>query len=408
MKSSVVRRQNITGETIRLNRKICVYTSTRSEYGLLQGVLKEIETAPTLQLQILASGMHLSPEFGMTIQEIRADGFEPDETIEILLSSDTPTAICKSMGLALIGYGEALQRLKPDMVVVLGDRFETFCMAAAAQVCRVPLAHIHGGETTEGAIDEAFRHSITKMSHLHFASCEAYRQRIIQLGEAPDRVFNVGALGVENIRRMSLMGRSELAAAIGFNLEKPYFLVTFHPVTLEKDTSEGQFQLLLAALDAFPEYNVIFTKANADTDGRVINRMIAEYAERQPERCLAVASLGALRYLSAMKYATAVIGNSSSGIVEAPSFKISTINIGDRQKGRVRAVSVVDCEPSASSIVAAINEGISSEFQRVLRDTENPYEKTGTACEIISTIAAFDPAEFLKKIFYNIPMASLI
>ena len=198
--------------------------------------------------------MHLSPEFGMTIQEIRADGFEPDETIEILLSSDTPTAICKSMGLAMIGYGEALQRLKPDMVVVLGDRFETFCMAAAAQVCRVPLAHIHGGETTEGAIDEAFRHSITKMSHLHFASCEAYRQRIIQLGEAPDRVFNVGALGVENIRRMSLMERNELAESIGFNLEKPYFLVTFHPVTLEKDTSEGQFQSLLDALDAFPEY----------------------------------------------------------------------------------------------------------------------------------------------------------
>ena len=391
-----------------MKRKICVYTSTRAEYGLLRGVLQEIKSELSLHLQILASGMHLSPEFGMTIQEIRADGFEPDETIEILLSSDTQTAICKSMGLAMIGYGEALQKMKPDIVLLLGDRFETFCMAAASQVCRVPLAHIHGGETTEGAIDEAFRHSITKMSHLHFASCEAYRQRIIQLGEAPDRVFNVGSLGVENIRRMSLMERNELAESIGFNLEKPYFLVTFHPVTLEKSTSEGQFQTLLGALDAFPEYNVIFTKANADTDGRVINRLIDEYAEKRPDRCFAVTSLGVHRYLSAMKYATAVIGNSSSGIVEAPSFKISTINIGDRQKGRVRAESVIDCEHFAASIKAAIHVGISSKFQGALKDAENPYEKAGTACEIVSAIAAFDPAGLLKKRFYNIPMAILI
>lgn len=389
-------------------RKICVYTSSRAEYGLLRGVLHEIEAEPTLQLQILASGMHLSPEFGMTIQEIRADGFDPDETVEILLSSDTPTAICKSMGLALIGYGEALQRLKPDMVVVLGDRFETFCMAAAAQVCRVPLAHIHGGEITEGAIDEAFRHSITKMSHLHFASCEAYRQRIIQLGEAPDRVFNVGALGVENIRRMSLMEHSDLAEAIGFNLDKPYFLVTFHPVTLEKDSSEGQFQSLLDALDAFPEYNIIFTKANADADGRIINRLIDDYAEKRPERCLAATSLGVYRYLSAMKYATAVIGNSSSGIIEAPSFKIPTVNVGVRQKGRVRAESVVDCEPSAASIEAAIHKGISSEFQLLLKNTKNPYEKASTAAEIVSVIVASDPAGLLKKRFYNIQVADLI
>jgi GDP/UDP-N,N'-diacetylbacillosamine 2-epimerase (hydrolysing) len=391
-----------------LKRKICVYTSTRAEYGLLKGVLRKIDTEPSLQLQILASGMHLSPEFGMTIQEIRVDGFEPDEAIEILLSSDTSSAICKSMGIAMIGYGEALQRLKPNMVVVLGDRFETFCMAASAQVCRVPLAHIHGGETTEGAIDEAFRHSITKMSHLHFASCEAYRQRIIQLGEDPDRVFNVGALGVENIRRILLMERSTVGESIGFNLERPYFLVTFHPVTLEKDTSEGQIQSLLDALDAFPEYNVIFTKANADTDGRVINRLIDEYAERQPGRCLAIASLGSLRYLSAMKYASAVIGNSSSGIVEAPSFKITTVNIGDRQKGRLRENSVVDCEPSAASIETAIRKGISSGFQRTLKNTENPYEKEGTAEHIVSVITAIDPAGLLKKRFYNIPIAGLI
>jgi len=383
-------------------RKICVYTSTRSEYGLLQGVLKEIETAPTLQLQILASGMHLSPEFGMTIQEIRADGFEPDETVEILLSSDTPAAICKSMGLAMIGYGEALQRLKPDMVVVLGDRFETFCMAAAAQVCRVPIAHIHGGETTEGAIDEAFRHSITKMSHLHFASCEAYRQRVIQLGEAPDRVFNVGALGVENIRRISLMELSELSESIGFNLEKPYFLVTFHPVTLEKDTSEGHLQSLLDALDAFPEYNVIFTKANADTDGRVINRLIDEYAEKRPERCLAVSSLGVLRYLSVMKYATTVIGNSSSGIIEAPSFKVPTVNIGDRQKGRIQAASTLNCSPDANAIRQTIGRALSPAFQESLTGISNPYDRPGTCSTIVRLLENVDIFGITKKTFHDV------
>jgi GDP/UDP-N,N'-diacetylbacillosamine 2-epimerase (hydrolysing) len=383
-------------------RNICIFTGSRAEYGLLRGVLSEIETAPTLQLQMLASGMHLSPEFGMTIQEIRADGFEPDETIEILLSSDTPTAICKSMGLAMIGYGEALQRLKPDMVVVLGDRFETFCMAAAAQVCRVPLAHIHGGETTEGAIDEAFRHSITKMSHLHFASCEAYRQRIIQLGEAPDRVFNVGALGVENIRRMSLMGRSELAATIGFNLEKHYFLVTFHPVTLEKSTSEGQFQSLLEALDAFPEFNVIFTKANADTDGRVINRMIDEYAEKYPERCLAVTSLGVHRYLSAMKYATAVLGNSSSGIIEAPPFKIPTVNIGDRQKGRIQAASTLNCSPDANAMRQTIGRALSPAFQESLSGISNPYDRPGTCSTIVGLLEKADIFAITKKTFHDV------
>jgi GDP/UDP-N,N'-diacetylbacillosamine 2-epimerase (hydrolysing) len=383
-------------------RKICVYTSSRAEYGLLRRVLHEIKAEPTLQLQIFASGMHLSPEFGMTIQEIRADGFEPDETVEILLSSDTPTAICKSMGLALIGYGEALQRLKPDVMVVLGDRFETLCMAAAAQVCRIPLAHIHGGETTEGTIDEAFRHSITKMSPLHFASCEAHRQRIIQLGETPDRVFNVGALGVENIRRISLMERADLAESIGFNLEKPYFLVTFHPVTLETDTSEGQFQSLLDALDAFPEYNLIVTKANADTDGRVINRMIDDHAERHPECCFAVTSLGALRYLSAMKYATAVIGNSSSGIVEAPSFKTPTINIGDRQKGRIQAASTLNCSPDANAIRQTIGRALSPDFQEGLAGISNPYDRPGTCSEIVRLLEKKDIFSIIKKTFHDV------
>jgi GDP/UDP-N,N'-diacetylbacillosamine 2-epimerase (hydrolysing) len=383
-------------------RNICVYTSSRAEYGLLRGVIQNIQAAKTLQLQILASGMHLSPEFGMTIQEIRADGFEPDEAIEILLSSDTPTAICKSMGIALIGYGEALQRLKPHVVVVLGDRFETFCMAAAAQVCRVPLAHIHGGETTEGAIDEAFRHSITKMSHLHFASCEPYRQRIIQLGEAPERAFNVGALGVENIRRMPLMDLNEISEAIGFDLEKPYFLVTFHPVTLENSTSEEQFQALLDALEAFPEYHVIFTKANADTDGRVINRLIDEYAEKRPERCLAVSTLGVHRYLSAMKYATLVLGNSSSGIIEAPSFKIPTVNIGDRQRGRIQAASILNCSPDANAIRQTIGRALSPAFQEKILGISNPYDRPGTCSNIVRLLEKTDMIGITKKTFHDV------
>lgn len=372
-----------------------------------------MQASEAFQLQIIASGMHLSPEFGMTVEEMQSDGFEPDEKVEMLLSGDTPTAICKSMGLAMISYGGALQRLKPDILILLGDRFETLCMAAAAQVCRLPIAHIHGGETTEGAIDESFRHSITKMSHLHFASCEAYRKRIIQLGEAPEKVFDVGALGVENIRRISLMGRSELEESIGINLEKPYFLVTFHPITLNKDTSDVQFQSLLDALDAFKGYNVIFTKANADTDGRVINQLVEAYAGKYPKRCLAVTSLGVRRYLSAMKYCTAVIGSSSSGIIEAPTFKVPTVNIGDRQKGRVRAKSIIDCKPTIESISAAMEKALSFEFRNSLQTMSNPYERKDTAKNIINILKKADLANILKKKFFDIesgnyPISSLL
>ncbi|RJR32852.1 MAG: UDP-N-acetylglucosamine 2-epimerase (hydrolyzing) [Desulfobacteraceae bacterium] len=385
-------------------RKICVYSSSRADYGLLRWVMMEIRAAGNLQLQIVSSGMHLSPEFGMTIREIQADGFEPDENLEILLSGDTQTAICKSMGLAMIAYGEALQRLKPDIAVVLGDRFETFCFAAASQVCLVPLAHIHGGEATEGAIDEAFRHSITKMAHLHFATCEVHRKRIIQLGEDPARVFNVGALGVESIHRTALLERGELADSIGFHLENPYFVVTFHPVTLEKSTSTIQFRALLEALDAFPEFNILFTKTNADTDGRVINGLIDHYVMKHQNRCVALNSMGSLRYLSAMRFAAAVIGNSSSGILEAPSLRIPTVNIGDRQKGRVRAASVVDCNPASFAIQEAIRKVFSKEFQSLLKAAVNPYEKPNTAREIVSRIAACEITGLLKKTFYTLPM----
>ncbi len=389
-----------------MKRKICIYTSTRAEYGLLSGVIQTIHESSALQLQILASGMHLSTEFGMTIQNIRYDGFEPDETIEILLSSDTPAAICKSMGLALIGYGEAIQRLKPDIVLLLGDRFETFCMAAAAQVCGVPLAHIHGGEITEGVVDEAFRHSITKMAQLHFAAFETYRQRIIQLGEAPERVFDVGALGVENILHMPLIARSDLERSVGFKLEKPYFLVTFHPVTLEKETSKGQFQSILDALDAFPEYNVIFTKGNADTDGRIVNRLIDDYAKARPERCVAVSSLGSLRYMSSMKYADAVIGNSSSGIIEAPSLKIPTVNIGDRQRGRIQAASILNCIPDADAIRQTIEQALSPAFQEKLPGISNPYDRPGTCSAIVGLLERTDIKGIIKKTFHDVNFTS--
>ncbi len=385
-----------------LKRKICVYSSTRADYSLLRGLLRAIEVTPKLQLQLLASGMHLSPEFGMTLQEIQADGFQPDETVEILMSGDTPTAVCKSMGLAMMGYGEALKRLKPDMVVVLGDRFETFCMAGAVQVCRIPLAHIHGGETTEGAIDEAFRHAITKLSHLHFASCEAYRRRIIQLGEAPDRVFNVGALGVENLHRTELLDRKGLGESLGFNLKAPYFLLTFHPVTLEESTAHVQFQAILDAVAAYPDIHLIFTKANADTDGRIISRMMEDFVRQHPQRCLALASMGSTKYLSAVKYASAVIGNSSSGIIEAPSLKVPTINIGDRQKGRIQAESILNCLPESQAIRNALAQALSQPFQEKMKTITNPYDRPGTISTIAALLEKTDISGILKKKFHDI------
>ena len=383
-------------------KKVLVFTSTRAEYGLLKGVIHEIAQSNKLQLQLLVSGTHLSADFGMTINEIKDNGFQADEAIEMIVSHDTPTGICKSMGLAMIGYGEALIRRSPDILVILGDRYEAFCAAAAAQICRVPVAHIHGGEATEGLIDEAFRHAITKMSLLHFASCEAYRQRIIQLGEAPERVFNVGALGVENIRRTPLMTRGELAEAMGCSFEKPYFLVTFHPVTLEQSTADGQFQALLEALDAFPEHNLIFTKTNADTDGRVINRLIDDYAGRHPKRCLAVTSLGMRLYLSVMKFASAVIGNSSSGILEAPSFKVPTVNIGDRQKGRIQAASTLNCAPDASAIRQTIGRALSPDFQESLAGISNLYDRPGTCSTIVRLLEKMDITGSTKKSFHDV------
>jgi len=388
-------------------RKICVFTGTRAEYGLLKPLMDEIVKDDSLRLQLLVSGMHLSPEFGLTYKVIENDGFVIDEKVEILLSADTPSGISKSMGLGLVGYADALSRLAPDLAVILGDRFECLAMACACLNARTPIAHIHGGETTLGAVDEAFRHCITKMGHLHFTSTEEYRRRVIQLGEHPDRVFNVGAVGIENIRNMALLNRQELEKEIGFDLGERYFLVTFHPVTLEKATAEVQFKNLLSALDkstsaAAGREKIIFTKANADTDGRIINRLIDEYVAMNPAKAIAFTSMGQLKYLSAMQHCAAVVGNSSSGIVEAPSIKALTLNIGDRQKGRVRAKSVIDCEPEIESIEKALKKALSPDFVDSLQDLINPYEKSGAAQAILDVLKGSDLENIIKKEFYDL------
>jgi GDP/UDP-N,N'-diacetylbacillosamine 2-epimerase (hydrolysing) len=380
-------------------RKICVFTSNRAEYGLLEGVVSKLAELKCLQL--LVSGSHLSKQFGMTVSEIERDGHLIDKRVGILKFDDSPVGICKTMGVAMSEFGEALEELNPDLLLVLGDRYETFCVAAAAQILRIPVAHIHGGENTEGIIDEAFRHSITKMAHLHFPSCEDYRRRIIQLGENPKRVFNVGALGLENIRSISLMTQKELGESISFRLDRPFFLVTFHPVTLEKATAGIQFGELLSALEQFPGHKIIFTNANADPSGQIINEMIATYSASNKERCLAVASLGLQRYLSAMKLCDAVVGNSSSGIIEAPALKVPTVNIGDRQNGRIRTLSTLDCAPDSASIAEALRQALGKSFRESLHGMKHPCDKDGTAHNIVDTIANADLDDILKKTFYD-------
>ncbi len=385
-------------------REVAVVTTSRADFGLLRPVMDLILTADDLRLRILVGGTHLCPEFGLTVGEVQEAGFAIDERVELILAGDTPTAICKSMGLAMIGFGEAIHRLSPHILLLLGDRFETLCAATAAQICRVPVGHVHGGETSEGAVDEAFRHAITKMSHLHFASCETYRRRILQLGERPEHVFNVGALGVENIRKMTLMPRSQVMQVLGAPADKPLLLVTFHPVTLERGTAESQFAQLLTALGSFETHFVLFTKANADTEGRVINQMTERFAARDASRAAAVSSLGAQTYLSAMSHADAVVGNSSSGIIEAPALRVPAVNIGDRQKGRVRAASVIDCEPNADSIVGALKWATSPSFRESLRDMTNPCEQPETAAAIVRHLRSAPLEDILRKPFIDLPV----
>lgn len=382
-------------------RKICIVTGTRAEFGLLYWLMKEIEAESDFELQVIATGMHLSPEFGLTYKEIEKE-FKLDKKVEMLLSSDTAVGISKSMGLAQIGFSDAYEDLKPDIVVLLGDRYEIFSAAAAAMIARIPIAHLHGGETTEGAFDEAIRHSITKMSHLHFTAAEAYRERVIQLGEHPSRVFNVGGMGIENIKRLTLLSKEDFEKSIDFKLGKKNILVTFHPVTLENATAQEQFQALLDALDGLQETHLIFTKANSDTDGRIINQMIDAYVVKNPHKAVGFTSLGQLRYLSALQYMDAVAGNSSSGLAEAPSFKIGTINIGDRQKGRIKADSVIDCVPTQESINQAFGTLYSQDFQNLLQDVVNPYGDGAASPKIVEILKTVDLSEIVKKSFYDL------
>jgi GDP/UDP-N,N'-diacetylbacillosamine 2-epimerase (hydrolysing) len=385
-----------------MSRKICVVTGTRAEYGCLRWVMEGIHKTAGLRLQLIATGMHLSPEFGLTYREIEKDGFHIDRKVEMLLSSDSPTGLAKSMGLGLIGFGEALEEEKPDLVLVLGDRFEIFSAVAAAMVARIPVAHLHGGEATEGVIDEAIRHSITKMSHLHFVAAEEYRKRVIQLGEHPDRVFLVGGLGIDAIKKLKLLDRPALEKSLGFQLAPRNLLVTFHPTTLEKSTSSQQMTELLAALEPLADTHLIFTMPNADTDGRVlfdmVERFVADHANAR-----AYTSLGQLRYLSCIRHVDGVVGNSSSGLVEAPSFAKGTINIGDRQRGRLKAGSVIDCAPERAAIAAALELMYSPEFKAKLGIVRNPYGEGGASERVVETLAKVSLDGILKKSFYNLP-----
>ncbi len=382
-------------------KKICVVTGTRAEYGLLYWLMKEIEADKDFQLQLIVTGMHLSSEFGLTYKEIEKE-FKIDKKIEMLLSSDTSTGISKSMGLAQISFCEAFEELKPDILIVLGDRYEIFSVVSTAMIARIPIVHLHGGETTEGAFDESIRHSITKMSHLHFTATEEYRNRVIQLGEHPSRVFNVGGMGIENIKRLKLLTKEEFENSIDFKLNKKNILVTFHPVTLENSTAKEQFQQLLDAIDELEDTNIIFTKANSDTDGRVINQMIDEYVSKNSYKSICFTSLGQLRYLSALQFIDAVVGNSSSGLLEAPSFKIGTINIGDRQKGRIKADSIIDCSANKFDIKKTFEKLYSLEFQNSLLNVRNPYGDGCASKKIIEEIKRVDLENILKKTFYDL------
>lgn len=384
-------------------RRICVLTSTRADYGLLYRLIQEIQSDPDLELQLAVTGSHLSPEFGMTCRAIEADGIPIARKVEMLLSSDTGVGIAKSMGLALIGFGEAFSDLRPDLAVVLGDRFEIFAAAAAATVARIPLAHIHGGEATEGLIDEAFRHGLTKMSHLHFTSTEAYRRRVIQMGEDPARVFNVGAVGIDTIRSLRLLPRKALEARLGLKLRRRNFLVTFHPVTLESGTAASQFRALLKVLGEQEDAGIVFTMPNADTDGRALFPLVKAFVAESPERRAVFTSMGGLLYLSTMAQVDAVVGNSSSGILEAPSIPVATLDIGDRQRGRIRAASVIGCRPTVADLRRGFREALSPRFREAVRKVVSPYGAGGASKRIKDALKSVDLDGILKKRFHDLP-----
>lgn len=386
-------------------RTICVVSGARADYGLLQWVMHGIRSDPALKLQVIATGMHLSPEFGLTYREIEADGFAIDRKLEILTSSDSPSGVTKSVGLGVIAFADAFAELRPDIVLVLGDRFEIFAAATAAMIAGLPIAHLHGGEITEAAFDDAFRHSITKMAHLHFVAAEPYRRRVVQMGESPERVFLSGGLGVDTIRKTPLLNRADLEAAIDFKLGRKNLLVTFHPVTLEPGAAPAQIDELLKALDSLRDTHFIMTMPNADTGGRELMRMVEQFVATRPH-ARAYISLGQLRYLSCMAHVDGVVGNSSSGLAEAPSFRKGTVNIGDRQRGRLKVASVIDCDPDCASILVAIEKLYSSEFQASLKNLVSPYGEGGASEKIVDVLKRFDIDGITKKCFHDLPVGT--
>lgn len=387
-------------------KRVAVFTGTRAEYGLLYWLLKDIQSDLELDLKLLVSGMHLSPEFGCTYTQIENDGFEIDEKIEILLSSDTAVGVAKSMGLGVLGFADALDRLKPDTLVILGDRFEALAAAQTAMILKIPIIHLHGGEITEGAYDDAIRHSISKLSYLHATSTEAYRKRVIQLGENPNRVKNVGAIGLDHLQRSEMLTLAKISESLHFRLSKPYFLVTYHPVTLAHEDPVESFKALLNSLDSFPGHQVIITYPNADDGGRKIISMLEEYANLNPVRVFAIKSLGQQRYLSTVKHADVVIGNSSSGIIEVPSFNVPTVNIGMRQKGRLAAKSVLHCQADEVSITSAINNAVNRVYKTVGEHIINPYGAGDTSRKVINMIKSLDNT--VMKTFYDITTDDLL
>jgi UDP-N-acetylglucosamine 2-epimerase (non-hydrolysing)/GDP/UDP-N,N'-diacetylbacillosamine 2-epimerase (hydrolysing) len=384
-------------------KKICVITGTRAEYGLLSRVMRLIQEDIDLQLQLIATNMHLSVKFGETYKEIEADGFVIDKKIPILSLSDTANATVKSVGTGMIGFADAYEELQPDMIMVLGDRYEILAAVSAALFYKIPVIHIHGGEITEGAYDDSIRHAVTKMSHLHFTSTEEYRRRVIQMGENPETVYNVGALGCDNIKHVHLMDKEALEKSLNFALDRKTILITFHPETMEINTAETHFQNLLSAIDSFKDLRIIFTMPNSDTDGLIIMKMIKEYVAENSAKAIWFTSLGMKRYLSLLQYIGAVVGNSSSGIIEVPSFHIPTLNIGNRQKGRIASTSVVDCLPKKSNIEEKLAIILKPDYLNSLKDVTNPYYKPNTAQEIMRIIKEKAMMPAIKK-FYTIPL----
>lgn len=384
--------------------RINVLTTTRAEYGLMRPLIQRMESDPDISMHLIVTGTHLEESYGMTYTEIQKDGIPIHKMIPVLSTNGGIMGVSETMANAIVTFTQYFLKEKPDFLLVDGDRYETMAVCIAAYNTKVPIIHCGGGATTEGAADEFYRHAITKMAYLHFPSMEIYRRRIIQLGENPERVFTVGSMGIENILTSKLFTKEELARELGFPLDKPYALVTFHPVTLENQTSENQIKELLAACDYRTDMRFIFTMANSDAGGREINELLKEYSFSRGDRILCVESLGSLRYLSSMKYCEFVLGNSSSGLIEAPSFKIPTVNIGDRQKGRIKAKSVIDCDASKQSIIEAIDKAMSMEFRQTCKNVINPNGDGNTTRKIVDHIKKYceEHTVDLKKVFYDL------